>query len=135
MSILKIRAAFESALSGMTPVIQTAYENTPFNPTTGTPYQRPSLLMAAPENPTFGSNFYRERGIFYVTLVYPLGNGTGAVMARAEAVKAFFKRGNSYSNGGVTVQIERTPEIASQQIDADSYSVPVKVRFWADIGG
>ena len=133
MSIVKIRAALESALAAITPAISIAYENVPYSANVSVPYAQPRLLMAAPDNPTLGSSFYRERGIFSVMLVYPIGNGSGAAMARAELLKATFRRGNSYSSGGVTVNIERTPEIAMQTAGADAYSVPVKIRFWADI--
>lgn len=135
MSILKIRAALETALASMTPALLTGYENVVFNPSVGTPYARAALLMATPDNPVYGGNFYRERGVFYVTLCYPMNQGTAAVMARAESIKAFFARGNSYAKDGVTVHIERTAEIAPAQIDPDTYNVPIKIRIYADING
>ena len=50
MSITAIRATLESALDGMTPALATAWENMPFTPITGIPYQRAYLMDADPDN-------------------------------------------------------------------------------------
>ncbi|API58097.1 hypothetical protein BSL82_01285 [Tardibacter chloracetimidivorans] len=132
MSIVHVRAALESALAAMTPAMASAWENTPYAPVSGTPYQRVYLLTAEPENIEWGPS-HTERGYLQVSLAYPLDAGPSAAATRAELIRATFYRGRSFTSGGVTVVVERTPEIASGRIEDDRYVVPVKVRFYAII--
>lgn len=131
MSLLSIRAALEVALAAMSPALATAYENTPFTPTVGTPYQRVYLLAADPLNPEMGT-FTQDRGYLQISLAYPLNTGPGAALARAELIRDTFYRGRSFTAGGVTVIVEKTPEISPAIIEADRYVLPVKVRFFAN---
>lgn len=87
MSAIKIRAALETALNGMSPSLATAWENNAFAPPIATTaYQRAAVLFAEPDNQEFGSS-YMEQGIFQVTLCYPLQTGVGAAASRAESVR------------------------------------------------
>jgi len=149
MSVIHARAALEVALNAMTPAIDTAYENVAFKPAdvtatgariegvpypkgAGKPYQQAHVLFAPPDNETFG-RAHIERGYMQVKLMYPLLAGTAAVMARAELMRAKFYRGASFTSGGVTVIIEKTPEIGSGSVDGDRFVVIVKIRFFANI--
>lgn len=112
----------------------TAWENMSFPKHAGqVPYQRVNLLPARPSNPTFGGNHYREIGIFQVTLVYPMQQGTGDVVARAELIRSTFPRGSSFSNGGIVVNLDRTPEIWPGAVAEESYMLPIRMSYWADI--
>ena len=133
MSIISIRAAIESKLATISPAISTAYENVPFTPVTGTPYQRAYLMPATPANPTMGDGYYREQGIFQVTLMYPLQAGPKTAADRAELIRTAFKRGTTLTSGTVSVIIERTPEIGQGRVDGDRWALPVKIRWYAGI--
>lgn len=133
MSIGSVRAALESKLNAITPALATVWENTAYTPITGTPYQRVFLLPADPSNPTVGDKFYREQGIFQITLMYPLQTGAKAAQDRAELIRTAFKRGTSMISGSVTVKVEKTPAISPGRVDEDRWSVPVKIRWYADI--
>lgn len=134
MSLTAIRQALETALDAANgPVIETSWENKDFTPKGGVPYQDVHLLPAEPENPTFGGSSYRERGIFQVTLKYPLGTGPAATAVRAELYQAAFKRGNSFVKSGVTVIIERTPEVLPYYVEQDRYCLPIRIRYFANI--
>jgi len=133
MSTIHIRAALETALSAMLPALPVAWENVAYNALVGVPYQRAYCLFARPANPTIGQTFHREQGIFQVTLCYPLNGGPGDAFARAELIKSTFYRGQSFTQGGVTTIISETPEIGAASPQADSFRVPVRVRFYADI--
>lgn len=133
MSIVSVRAALETALNNMTPSLQTAWENVEFITTAGTPYQRVKLLLAAPENPSFGGSLYREHGFLSITLAYPLQVGVKDAQAMAELIRTTFARGNSFTNGGINVIIDRTPEILQGFPEGDRYVLPVRVRFFANI--
>lgn len=132
MSIVKIRAALESALNGMSPALATSWENVSFTPTTGTAYQQVNLLCAQPDNSEYGRT-HREAGYMQVKLMYPVQIGTSTVAARAELIRSTFYRGASFVSGGVTVNVTHTPEVSPGSVEGDRFALPVKVRFTAFI--
>lgn len=131
MSISAIRSTLESALDGMTPAIQTAWQNVPFTPVTGTPYQRASLLLAEPDNEEKGASF-QEQGFLQVDLCYPQSVGANTAEARAELLRTTFKRGTSLANG---ILISHTPEVKPAYNDGDRFVIPVRIRFHTYISG
>lgn len=132
MSIISVRAALSTKLNGMTPVLSTAWENVPFEPETGTPYQA-AFVLPSLENPTMGDDYHRLIGIFQISLKYPLNAGTATAEARAELIKTTFKRGTSMTSGAVTVIVEKTPEISQGRAEDDRWVIPIKIRWFASI--
>jgi len=132
VSILKIRAALETALNAVLPVVTTSWENMSFSPVNGTPYQIAHLMLARPSNREFGAR-HQERGYLQVRLMYPQLAGTAAVTARAELLRTTFKRGNTFASGGVTTMITETPEVTTGTVEGDRFAVVVKIPFTADI--
>lgn len=133
MTALLVRSALEVALAAMSPALSTAYENAPFTPVAGQPYQRATLLLAEPANVEFGPG-YIEQGFLQVDLNYPLAAGPHDATARAEAIRSTFYRGASFTASGVTVNIERTPEIMPARVEEDRFIVPVRIRFYSHQG-
>lgn len=134
MSQIAIRAALESALNGMTPSLPTAWENVAFTPPAlSSPYQAVFVLFAEPDNPSYGGNMYRERGIMHVSLRYPAQAGDAAARHIGALLRTTFARGASFTNSGVTVTIERTPEVGPGTIEDGRWVVPVKIRFYSNI--
>lgn len=117
----------------MSPALATVFENDPYTPVNGTPYQQANLLFAEPDNPTMDKAFKREQGIFQVTLRYPINIGTATVNARAELIRTTFAAGTRFTSGGITVTVETTPQVAPGFKDGDRWAVPVKIRFYANI--
>ena len=111
----------------------TAYPNASYQVVSGVPYQRIHLVTFKPDEPTQGGGYYREHGVFQVTLVYPVGVGVGAIHARAELIRSYFKKGSTFANAGVTTVIEDTPELGYLQGSTDNISLPVKIGYRADI--
>jgi len=132
MSLKQIKSALEARLKAMPNALATEWENVSFDPP-AEPYQRADLLPAAPEQPTLGDGFYRETGVFQVTLFYPLDGGGGVVYAMAEAVRDWFPRGASFSSGGVTVHIADVGRIGPKFRDNDRFVLPVSLRYFAHI--
>jgi hypothetical protein len=133
MSAIKIRTALETALAAMSPVIQTAYENVPFTPPAqSVPFQVCHILLAEPDNSTYGRE-HQELGYMQVRLMYPLNAGSSAAMTRAELIRATFYRGATFVSSGVSVIIQRTPEILPASVEDQRYTVIVRVRFYANI--
>lgn len=134
MSNIKIRRALEIAVDGLSPTIETAWENTTFNPTKGTPYQEVNVLFATPFNPSVGSSnstLVEQRGFLQISLLYPLRGGTLSIDTRVELIKATFKRGVSFSNLGQTVIIRNTAEVMPGLRDGDRWRVVVKINFYS----
>jgi hypothetical protein len=132
MSLDAVKAALEGQLNTMTPALATAWENSDFAPTVGTPFQAVNLLPAEPDNPVYGSN-YQERGLLQVTLNYPVGKGAKDAIARAKLIRESFQRGLSLVKSGITTTIERTPEIGPGSSEGPWYQLPVRVRFYANV--
>ncbi len=133
MSVVSIRAALETALAAVSPPIASAWENDAFTqPDLETPFQSVFLLLAQPENTEIGPQ-HVQRGLFQVNLQYPLAAGTAAVNARAELVRAAFRRGTSLTSGSIIVTIDKTAEIGPGAIVGDRFTLPVRVRFYAPV--
>jgi hypothetical protein len=133
MSQVAIRKALEKRLAAMPAALSTAYENVTFNPVAGTPYQRANLLPNTPDNAVQGGKMYFDRGIFQVTLCYPMGAGPNAAESKAQAVRDWFWRGTSLVEGSVTVHVTNTPRISPALIDGDRFCIPVSVSYQAQI--
>lgn len=132
MSDAAIRVAIEVRLAAMSPPLDTAYENAPYSPIAGTPYQRIELMRAQPENPTYDT-FKRKLGVMQVTLMYPQSAGPRDAEARADAIGAWFPRGLTLASGGVTVTIDGTAYVMAGFQDGDRWAVPVRVPYFANI--
>lgn len=133
MSLAAIRAALETRLAAIAPALETSWENVDFKPSSiNVPFQEVFLLPAEPDNTVFSSN-YQEHGILQVTLDYPVSIGSKDVLARAQLIRNQFVRGTSYVSGGITVTIERTPEIGPAAPEDDRYRVPVRIRWYANV--
>jgi hypothetical protein len=132
VSVLKIRAALETALTAMSPGLATAWENTAYTPTAGTPYQRVAMTFAEPVNIEYGRSF-QQGGLFGVTLCYPQGAGPADAAARVELLRSTFYRGAAFTADGLTTLVARTPLILAATLEGDRYVVPVQVPFLATI--
>jgi hypothetical protein len=111
----------------------TAFQNASYQVVQGVPYQLIHLTTFKPEEPTQGGGYYREHGVFQVTLVYPVGVGVGAATARAELIRSYFKKGTTLTNSGVKTIIIDTPEFGYLQGSSDDIELPVKIGYRADI--
>lgn len=132
MSRAKVRSALESALNGISPALATAWENAPFTPANGTPFQAVFLMAADPENIEVGPA-YTERGYLQVNLNYPIGTGPAAAEARAELIRSTFTRGATFTASGVTVHVSQTPSIGPGRTEEDRFFLPVRVPFRATV--
>jgi hypothetical protein len=127
MSLIAIRSALETALSAVSPALDTGWENASFTPTPGVPYQRVEFSFSDPEN-TEQAATYRQGGFMQVTLFYPLTAGTSAVETRGQLIRVAFPRGLSFSGSGVVTTIIKTPSFLSA-VSAEGMFVRI-VRVW-----
>lgn len=142
-ALVSIRAALETAIDAMTPSISTGFENQDFQPPEITDdedweeyffdelysaYQMVHILFAEPSNATYGSA-HQEQGYVQIRLMYPPQLGTAGITARAELIRSTFYRGASFTDGGYTVVISRTPEIMPGQNEDGRFAQVVKIPF------
>lgn len=130
MSLTAIRAALETALDAMTPPLGSAWENTTFTPLGGTPYQRVTLVMAAPDDGEIGGP-HLEMGFLQVDLCYPQGAGAADAAARADLIKTCFRKGTALTALGLTVLIAATPRVLATALEGDRFVLPVRIPFRA----
>ena len=131
----KIRAALETKLDALLPAISTAWENVEFLPVVGTPWQRVNILWANPENTILGCSRRFERGIFQVTLNYPMNKGASAIDDRVNLLVAHFYRGLAMTNDGQTVRITSTPSRKILGDDGKFFKMVVSINFNAEVFG
>lgn len=124
-----LRLALQAALTAMTPPLATVWDNTAYSPVVGTPYQRATLLPGTPINDEYGGGF-ADQGFFQVSLHYPPATGATDAEGRALAIRSAFRRGSSFTRGGLTVTIMKTPAILPAMTDDDGrYVVPVSIEY------
>jgi hypothetical protein len=133
MSIPNIRNALEAALAGISPAIDIVHENQAYDPIAGQPYCEAYLLPAEPGNTALGSGYHREQGAFQINLQYPPLVGTLDAAMRGEQVRALFRRGATFTDGGVKVQIDKTPEIGQGKVEGDRWKLVCRIRWHADV--
>lgn len=133
MSSVLVAAALEAALAAMSPALGTAWENTKYQPTVGTPYQRADVLLAEPDDSELTGAVFWEQGIFQIRLYYPLDKGSGAAYTRAELIRQTFYKGASFTSGGVTVIVRKTPRLGPPDNEPNFYVLPVRITFSAQI--
>ncbi len=133
MSRANIRDSLEGKLKTIAPALSTAWEHKKFTPVTGVPYQRANILYADTNNPSAGINMHREKGVFQITLAYPMGKGSKNIEARADLVRAAFKRGLTVTKNGVNTVVESPPSIETLPDEKDRAVVIVKINFFTEI--
>lgn len=131
MSILKISAALEKKLAAMSTDLATAYENEFFEPPEGLPYQRVELLPNTPVDHAITLDVLEWRGLFQITLMYPLDIGRGEAQARAQATADHFAPAQTLTETGVRIDLLKTARIAGGVRAGDRWAVPVTVPWSA----
>lgn len=132
MSMIKVRAALETAIDAMSPALATAWENVPYTPVPGTPYQSVHLKPTRPDFQEIGPN-YTERGFVQISLFYPLEAGSGAATTRAGLIQTAFYTGRTMTSGGVNTMVSSPPEIGPAMVDGDRFMVPVTIYWRAQV--
>lgn len=131
MTISLYKAALEKRLLTLTPAIGLATENKTFTPVANTPYQRISHLPNTPVDHAITLDVTEDRGIFQVSLMYPLDGGRVPADTRAQAIRDLFKPPLVLTEGAAKVQILKTPAIAGGFQDGDRWHVPVSISWQA----
>lgn len=126
-----IRAALTDRLQQLPGLPEVAWENVSYKPTIGTPYLRPWLLPAEPHSAGLGDAAQNvERGVYQISLFYPVGKGTKDIYAMATDLRSHFKRGIKLNYNGQLLTITKSYPSPMQQ-DSDWLHLPMNIAFYA----
>lgn len=131
MSLVLIRAALEQRLDALTPKLPIAYENIPFTPVDGQPYLRAFLIPNTPVDHGIAFDVKEWRGLFQISVMYPLGSGSRDAADQAELLAAHFAPYLEILSGDMKVMVFASPDIASGFPDDGRWHVPVTVAWRA----
>jgi hypothetical protein len=130
-----IRRAFETRLAAMATNIAIAYEAFDFTPVDGVPYQYCAILRAADEKPEMSRKMTILRGIFQVTLMYPLGDGAADAETQAGVVKEWFKPVLTMNQDGFKVQVIDAISVSSGFRSESRWAIPISIPYVVQVNG
>jgi hypothetical protein len=125
LAIIESKRACEKHLKALSPDIPTAYEGLHFTPPANAMYQSTQFYIEQPDDPVFGTGYYRENFQFQVFVADVKGKGTAAALTRAELIRQHFKKGTTLFEAGFKILILETPKVAGTAITEDRIVVPV----------
>ncbi len=133
MSQALIREAFETALQAWADghSFLVAWENAAFDP--AETYVRANLLPAQTLSYDLLGKHRRFQGLFQITLVMPPNEGMQPTEALIAELEALFPYATRLTAGGVSILIARPLTAAPPIFDDGRISVPVTVRYAADV--
>lgn len=132
MAIVEIKKAAEKHLLTLSPSVPTSFEGVDFEPPSGM-YQRTQFMIRSPNDPVFGTGYYRELVQFQVFVSIPDGNGTGDAFRRAELIRDLFKKGTTLTEAGIKIHVLTTPKVSTDMIASGRVSVPVFIDLVAEV--
>ena len=127
-----IRIALETRLGTLSGLPDVAYQNTKYEPTRGTPYIRPTLMVGTgglPVNVGQDSSLLWT-GIYQIDIFRPKGEGTGDGYDLATNIQTHFKNATILTESGQQVRI-RHSQVRTGKEDGDWYKIPVDVTWYA----
>ena len=129
-----IRQALESRIASVTGIqasSQRAWENVRFEPTTGTPWVRMTLLPGESRPAIRGANPILEYiGLFQVDVFQPEGSGPNAADVLADNIRNSFAPGTDITVGSTTTRI-RWSERAAAELDTPWYRLSVTISWYS----
>ena len=131
-SIIKSKRACEKRLAALTPVLPIAYEGVVFTPPS-TMYQSCQFSIQSPDDPVFGTGYFRERFDFQVFVVGAYNKGTTEALERAELIRDHFNKGLTLTEEDITLHFLRTPKIAGSMISEGKVIIPVLISVMSEV--
>lgn len=111
--------------------MDTAWENTRYDPIIGRPYQEPYVLTGGRRQTASGHRgTVFDVGVFQIDLHFPRDEGAGDLIGRADLLCQYFIRSRILSYNGVTVQVEHAPSLSPPRTRPDWYTRSVSVPFF-----
>ncbi len=129
MSMNLIYTAFITKLNTLTPLIDTVYENRPYNPTDGKEYQELYIKPSGNTVPYINEIIYEMSGFIQITLCYPPNEGRSKAMDRANLYMGLFPVGTVLTIDSLKIRIRGVPQITNLGVDNGRYKIALRVGF------
>ena len=129
MSLNRIYTAFITKLNTLTPLIDTAYENKDYVPTTGKEYQELYIKPSGNTVPYINEIIYEMSGFIQITLCYPPNEGRSKAMDRANLYMGLFPVGTVLTIDTLKIRIKGVPQITNLGVDNGRYKIALRVGF------
>lgn len=129
--MIEIQNAFSIKLNSINPTIATAYENVPFTPTSNVPYQELSLLPSYNDSEYINDKQYISYGLVQITLKYPTTKGSKDILDRVKLYMNNFVRGDTLTNGGISIKIRSTPVAVNLGTIGDRFVYAISINYKA----
>lgn len=125
-----LKSALNVALNDAALGLPIAWENDAYTPVVGTAYLRVWNLPAETDVMTLGPEPWQEhKGIFQVSVFYPIGVGDMVPLAKAAAVVAVFRATTTYTYNTLRVICEKAWLSSARVEDNLWYHIPVNIRY------
>jgi hypothetical protein len=125
-----IRAALESKLANIAGIPPIAFDNVPYDPTTGTSFIKSSYIPVTRVPAVRGLNpSQRYGGIYAVTVYCPEGNGPGVADGIANTVIENFEAATDVSLNDFNVSIDYA-ERQQGFLDTPWYYIPINIGWY-----
>lgn len=128
MSQKEIKVALDKAIGLLSGDIQTEYENVAFTPTAGTPYQQLHFLPAVNTSIEITGAGALYRGVYQITLKYPVNKGVNPPLDKAESIIKAFPKSRVLVESD-TVVICGLPGYRKLGVDGDRYIYAVSIEY------
>ena len=113
MSETKINAALIQGYQAAALGLSTGYEGKAFEPQSGVPHALVRVVPADTDVASLGVGGFDEHvGFLEITVLYPLDDGTGNLLAKVDAARAYFVAGRRLTYQGLCVRIRRSTRSA-----------------------
>ena len=134
----ELKAIVENAINNdLSSGIDTIFQNVAYSPTVGQPYQKIWWMFSKPQNPTIAGNGQleniRETGYIQINLDFPMGVGTGACDAQAQAIRTYFPIGKTFTVSTGSLIVSQSVEFSPARQEGDRWVSPVKIYFVANL--
>lgn len=123
-----VRAALQKRLAATPGIPAIAYEGKRYSPTKGTAFVVPVIVSGTSRPFSLDNGTIEHLASFEVAVVYPTGNGTGAVEAMADTIRERFRPGTVIYQNSVAVKI-RWAERRQTMHESDWIRVPVSIGY------
>lgn len=131
MSLNRIYTAFITKINTLTPLIDTAYENKDYVPTTGKEYQEVYILPSSNNVPYINEISYEMEGFVQITLCYGYDEGRSKCMDRANLYMGLFPVGTVLTIDSLKIRIKGVPQITNLGVDNGRYKIALRIGFSA----
>lgn len=125
-----IRACLDNHLAGASGLPAVAYQNVPYEPTTGTPFIKVDMVPTSRRPAVRGLNpQQRYDGLYSILICTPENMGPGAGYDIADLLLDRFNATTDISFGGLIISIDYS-EVRTSFLDSPFYCTPVTIAWY-----